>query len=175
MPFRILFTGSFGTGKTTLLNCFSQYPFVACISEVERDLLKENPLLERDPDFQKMVFVEHIYRETQAQLSGKSIVICDRGVIDVIAYSEFFGYPIKSEWRDALNNRYDLVAIFNMDDIPAAMPSIKEFRNKIDANIREVVDHFGFPKIELSGNVQTRETILLSHLKQLKIWPLSKL
>ena len=169
---KILFTGTFETGKSTLLNLFADDPRVLIIPETPRDLLKDNPALEVDPRFQDMIFEEQMKRELaaeeKAQKEGRRAILCDRGIVDIIAYSQVFDYELQDLWVEAAQERYDLGIIFSATDIPnyTNIPELgldmKEYRTNIEVRVRTVLKDFGIPCVDLFGSIpQRKETVSL--------------
>lgn len=66
---KILFTGTIHVGKTTLLEHLraEKLPFVGFISEVAREILTKDPVLEMDSSLQDMLFEEQVKREEEAK------------------------------------------------------------------------------------------------------------
>lgn len=114
---KILLTGTIHVGKTVLLNALEaiKLPNVVIIPEVARDMLSQNQKLEKNPNLQDILFAEQVRKEKEAT-SDNSIIICDRGVLDIIAHSRFFGHEIKPEWTRWLQT-YDLTFLLNKDDV----------------------------------------------------------
>jgi len=106
---KFLFTGTFEAGKTTLISLFTQFPEIAVVNEVARDILSVRPDLASSPIFHDMNFMEQIRREEEASLKKPTVILCDRGVLDIIAYANILNHPVKQEWIDALQNRYHMI------------------------------------------------------------------
>lgn len=59
-----------------------------------------------------ILFQEQIRREEEAMKSDKSIIICDRGVFDIVVFSAVLNHPVKKEWKECLPGSYQTVVIF---------------------------------------------------------------
>ncbi len=169
-PHKILFTGSIDAGKTTLLNHFSSHPQIYVVSETARELLSLNPALAVKPEFQDILFQEQLRREEEAIRSGKPIIICDRGVFDIVAFSTILSHPVKKEWKESLPGRYQSVALFSITDIPFDVSTytlnleIAQQRERIDQTIRRIVRELACPILEISGVHSYRVAILSQYV-----------
>lgn len=163
---KILFTGTFSSGKTTLLKEFEDHKGIIVVNEVARDLLHADPSLEVVPHFQDLIFEEQIKREKEAvataQREGKQLILLDRGIIDIVAYSLVFGYKVQHQWISESHNRYDLAFIFDpkdineIPDIPELGLDMKKYRMDVDLAIRGVIQRLGIPLLEVSGSHERR-------------------
>lgn len=132
---KISLTGTMFVGKTTLLNDLKQktLPQVTYIPEVAFDLITRHPNLVREPVFQDLMFEEQVKREVEGERKSK-VIICDRGVVDIIAHSYLFGHPIKPEWIDWLKT-YEKTFIFRKEDIPFSNEVLFAERPFFDASV----------------------------------------
>lgn len=160
---KILVTGTLRAGKTTLLTELANNPAIVVVREVAQDLIDQHGYqVTQLPEFQDMVFAEQLRRETEAEQAEKKFIICDRGTVDVVAFSGIIGHVIKPAWSASLHGRYDMVTIFNMNDIkfdPSeySVPfDMEEYRAQVDAKIREVLESSGLRAIEISGTHENR-------------------
>lgn len=172
----LVLTGTLSSGKTTLLDELRMHPLVLVVDEVARELLKDDPKAELDPKLQDRLFEEQIKRESMAQeqavTEGKRLIILDRGIIDIIAYSEVLGHTVKEEWVRSLNSRYDHIFVFNKDDI-TNIPELAElgidipkYRNDLDLKIREIITRYGFTHTEVYGSHRKRVDIVKGFIKR---------
>lgn len=172
MPHKILFTGSIDAGKSTLSNHFSYHPKIYVVKETARQLLIGNPDLSLQPEFQDILFHEQLLRE-EAVNSGKPIIICDRGVFDIITYSIILDHPIKPQWLESLRRRYQTVALFSVTDIPFDLSSyplnleIAKRRNLIDHVFREKALELDCPIIEIRGTHEERVKFFRAYIENL--------
>ena len=91
MQTKAVLTGTFSSGKTTLLKLFQNRAFI--IPEVAKELLEIKPQLFNEPELQQIILAEQLRREQDAEKNNNPLIICDRGVIDVIVYSRYFRHP----------------------------------------------------------------------------------
>lgn len=172
---KILLTGTIHVGKTALLNALAatKLPNVVIIPEVARDVLTQNQKLEKDPNLQDVLFAEQIRREKEAT-SDSSIVICDRGALDIIAHSRFFGHEIKPEWTRWLQT-YDLTFLLNKDDVSFSGENRAfsnpgrdwiQFRDMLDKHIKSSLDENKIRYELLSGNMADRLNYVSSRIKE---------
>lgn len=172
-PHKILFTGSIDAGKTTFLNHFSSHPQIYVVSETARELLTIDPALAVKPEFQEILFKEQIRREEEAAKSGKPIIICDRGVFDIVAFSRVLNHPVKKEWEESLPGRYQTVALFSISDISFDISTytlnleIAKRREIIDQTIRRMVQELVYPIVEIRGTRSERVAIFSRYLDSL--------
>ena len=78
---KLIFTGSQGTGKSTILN---NTPITNKITEVVRSLSKEGVKINRAGDAEGQQIIFEAYKELLAQ---KGDWVSDRGLTDVLAYT----------------------------------------------------------------------------------------
>ncbi|HHT9138690.1 MAG TPA: ATP/GTP-binding protein [Candidatus Wunengus sp. YC60] len=159
-PHKILVTGTFESGKTELINLYSNDPRVTLISEVARDVLAFDPSLQSKPEFQNILFCEQLKREKLAESNGRPIILCDRGTLDIIAFSLALGLPVKDEWISNSFGRYRSIVICDPRDVPfrSSIDELNDvsFRDQIDLKIRNVIR-------EIIANDITRPRIIESH------------
>lgn len=170
MVYKVLFTGTFETGKTTLIERFKEDPHIEIVPEVARDLLESDPKLELSPVFQDLVFAEQVKREIEAEKCGKSIILCDRGLLDIIAFSEVLGHSVKPMWVESIWNRYNYVFLFSINDIPVPLQNydlgidIIDYRIRVDKKIKEVILRYDIEFLEVNGSIDVREKMVKNHL-----------
>lgn len=166
---KILLTGTIRVGKTTLLNQLKEQKLKECIliDEVARKLLEEKPELERKPDFQDVLFAEQTRQELYALSKNPSIIICDRGSIDIVAYSRFFGHPVKPDWLTWCRT-YDKIFLLNKEDVLFTDNIIKadpqyaadrdwiDFRKSIERQIIDVLTELQISYTNLGGSIEQR-------------------
>lgn len=182
---RILLTGTLSTGKTTMLNHLKNLRGVYIVEEVARQLVEKNPTLEKEPFLQDILFREQVRKEeeTIAEARSKRInnIFFDRGVLDIIAYSKFFGHTLKPEWFASMQGRYDHILLFGMDNVTnipiipelevAIGMSMQDYRNLVDKSIRDVLFSLGQHFIEVEGDYATRINKVESFLGEISLEP----
>lgn len=162
-------------GKTALLNALeaTKLPNVVIIPEIARDLLSQNPKLEKGPNLQDILFAEQIRREKEAT-SDSSVVVCDRGALDIIAHSRFFGHEIKPEWVRWLQT-YDLTFLLDKDDVSFSGENRAfsdhgrdwvQFRNTLDGHIKSSLNENEIRYELLSGTIEDRLNYVTSRIKE---------
>ncbi len=169
MAYKILFTGTTSSGKSTLLNHLksSKKPNVLFIPEIAREILSKSLELEKDPRLQDIIFAEQIRREREGEAQGYHVLICDRGSLDIIAYSRMFGHTIKPEWEE-WTKTYTEILVFNHKDIPLNTTLYppgrdwSEFRDSLAGHIEAVLKDYSLPFRLVSGMVEQRVEILNS-------------
>lgn len=172
---KILLTGTIHVGKTALLNAleFAKLPNVIVVPEIARNLLSQNPKLEKDPNLQDILFAEQVRREKEAT-SDSSVVVCDRGALDIVAHSRLFGHEIKPQWLQWLQT-YDLTFLLNKDDVPFSGENRAfsdygrdwvEFRNTLDGHIKSSLNENEIRYELLSGTIENRLNYVTSRIKE---------
>lgn len=158
---KFLITGTFESGKTTLTSLFKNTPGVTVVKEVARDILAVNPNFAADPIFHEINFAEQLRREKNAEASGAHVILCERGILDIIAYANVFQHPVDPQWNHALQNRYDKIFVFNKDDVSFDdTPEENMFRNAIDKEIRKISSQLEIPIVEIKGTLEERRHIV---------------
>lgn len=165
---KFLFTGTFDSGKTTLASEFEADPAICVVREVARDLLRSNPDLASAPMFNRLNFAEQIRREEESEKNKPSLIICDRGVLDILAYATVFGNPIDQEWIDAMRGRYNKTFYFNKADIPFIPSSQEEeeLRNEVDFALQMWISRLGIPVVGIEGTVGERKRLTEGYVRE---------
>jgi predicted ATPase len=115
---RYVLIGGSCSGKTTLISELKQRGF-SVLEEVARQVLEERkhiPTNQKEWEArQNLIFKTQL--EQEAQFSEEDLVFLDRGILDVVAYSEhFLGYVPDLVKNSQLTNRYS--SIFVLDRLP---------------------------------------------------------
>lgn len=179
---KLIFTGSQGTGKTTILNYFKDHGY-NCITEVVRNLNKtEGVSINEDGDLegQKKIF------NTYLDLFDKNEdFVSDRGLTDVISYSlylanfVYFYEDRGKEWQDlCLEQVTNLIKFEKENDVlycyfPVEFDLIKDgvrsededFRKQVDRYIKETLDTLELNYITVTGTVEERIKIIEEFIK----------
>lgn len=173
---KILITGTLGSGKSTLIEQFQNRYGVYVITETARDIMKNRTFTDA-ATLQQTIYEEQLRREEEAArlsvIQGKAIILCDRGLVDIIAYNNVLGVRVPESWIEACQNRYNLALILDKDDITYPFPNRDEnritlpveFRNQIDTEIRTTVSRFRLPFIDISGSIEERTRSIEGLLK----------
>jgi predicted ATPase len=166
---RIVFTGSQGTGKTTLLNVFKERNYDV-ITEVVRNLAKNKKTkINKDGDEkgQKLIFKE--YSKLLSQISWDGY-ISDRCLIDVLAYTmhlakngkvgEELVEKQKNDLKKFIAKNPDIIYCYFPIEFPVEADGTRdtdeEYRKEIDDNIKSIINELGLRVITMSGSVEDR-------------------
>ena len=111
---KYIITGAPGTGKSTLIKSL-QSKGVLCAEEVSRDIIKQEQLLQSDgmpwdniTRFSQLVFAETMHRfNTQ-----KNTLICDRSLLDLIAYLQHVNSKVFSDLENMHFHKYYHKTVF---------------------------------------------------------------
>lgn len=165
MSLKLLVTGTFASGKSTLVALLSHCSLIQPVREVARDFLSRDSSLQDRADFQVMVLNEQLRREEEAERSGAPIVLCDRGTLDTYCYCKYYGHhlPLVPD-----TNRYDLVFLCSPGDI--CVQELYEeaglvFRMQLALIFETTLHQFGFQYVELQGNPLNRAIQIVRCLK----------
>lgn len=176
---KIAFTGSQGTGKTTLLNDIEQY-FTdhQIISEVVREELKKDPFLKINE--QSTSYTQNLFfnKYLDILLTTKDF-ISDRSLIDVISYTYWIAskgdatiFPILLKQEKEIKNNiclYDFIFYFPIEFslIKDGVRSEDEkYRCQIDKIMQDFL-HAYYPQfITISGTPKERREQILNILKR---------
>lgn len=168
---KILFTGSIYVGKTTLLQSFEQTSGIGIVREVARELLDKDPDIINKPTFQDILFSTQVKRENEAARANP-VVICDRGALDEISHSLYYGHTIKPQWIEWLAT-YDLIFLFDKSDIeldPSAYPQGVDwhaFREALHQYTLEALETYSLSFTMLSGSVAQRRRTVEKYIDKL--------
>jgi len=164
---KILLSGAPCSGKTTLFESIPPHKSIIFIPEVARCILSEKPELKPQPNFQDYLLSEQLRLEQLAEQSQSSLIICDRGYVDVIAYSRFFGHPIDNELIFKFLP-YDMIFQTSTEGVmPVGEYSTEsglQERQKLDEIFHSLFGEIGIPTIELKGPPETRLHSFLSSI-----------
>jgi len=123
MAYKILFSGSFFSGKTTLANQLKEKGYNV-IDEIAGPLIKEasergDNGLKRRREFQLNLLDKQLAFETEAE-KNHDLIICDRGVIDIVVYSKYYKHQF--DWGNLLKDHspYDTIFLCSIEGINAS-------------------------------------------------------
>ena len=156
--FKVLFTGTLDSGKTTIVELLAGLTDAHIIPEVARDLLDQDPDIERKPEFQTQIIAEQIKREHEAEQSSKRLVILDRIFLDIICYSRHFDHQID---ESPLLTRMDyskvlLFSPFDIDVQNSLSIEMQQYRMAIHLRFVQVLQELGIPYEVISGSISAR-------------------
>lgn len=177
-PIKIAFIGTSCIGKTTLLNHFRTTDLglrVTIVDEAARDFFQENDVPDRfSAETQKRVQALALTREREAHanLPPPDIILCDRSVIDAVAYVKATGdekgaLQLLSDVQFWLST-YTHFLLLDPADIPYEQDEIRQEDPETRMRFHQAfLDFFAETEIPcelLSGTVEERvariETIL---------------
>ena len=167
---KLIFTGSQGTGKSTILN---NTPIANKITEVVRSLSKEGVKINRDGDADGQLIIFEAYKEL---LTQKGDWVSDRGLTDVLAYTIYLQMNASDDDKRAkltnvmLSQMEDLVKYNkkNPDVMYVYFPiefgvvgdgvrdTDEVYRADIDSLIVRLLDISGAHYITIHGSVEER-------------------
>lgn len=175
-PITILLTGTTSSGKTTLIqelqrelqNVFATK--ISFIPEVAREILEINPQLLHEPAIlQDKIFSAQTQAEQAAVANGSSIIVCDRGVLDILSHIPLLQpeLTIKPEWISWLTH-YTKTFICNPADISyqetelqsqlTAVHDWARFRDQLHQETLRVAQSYLDPQsiFDLKGDLYSR-------------------
>jgi AAA domain len=97
---KILFTGSHGTGKSTAalskaaeMKLSDRSLAVKVIEENVREVLRLSKGVQNSEHFQKLCFVDHLYKELEFS-PIYDVLVCDRTCLDTLVYGLVYGIKL---------------------------------------------------------------------------------
>lgn len=168
---KILITGTSGSGKSTLVQQFQNRHGVHVIPESARDVIQGRSFIDLTI-IQQAIYEKQLQREEEtenlAKAQGNEVILCDRGLVDIIVYNKILGIQVPESWIELCQGRYDLTFILNKDDIPYPFSNSDrshiilpvDLRNQIDIEIRNLVLKLDLPYVNLSGSIEKRKEFL---------------
>lgn len=165
--FKISLVGAPSVGKTTVFDLISEHAMIVKIPEVARRIYNQYPDLKTHPIFQRSLLLEQFMLESQAEKENPGIIFTDRGYLDVLAYSRYFGHEVDDKLI-SLFRPYDLICYLSPEGIVPTLDyqtqeGIVE-RSEVDRHIKEVINESKIPFISLTGSPQDRIETLFTEL-----------
>lgn len=172
---KIWMCGAQGTGKTTILNLFKEAGFPV-ITEVVRTLAKEKGIaINQDGTDKSQEIIFSTYKEV---LGSTDKYISDRGLVDVLAYTESgvdagkvrpeISKQQYEELEKFVNNTPNLYIIYFPIEFGVVADGVRstdeEYRKEIDTNIREILDNLGVEYLTVHGNPVERFRQILDYV-----------
>lgn len=173
---RVSVTGSFSTGKTTLVEAISRRygRQVKTIEEVGRRVVLEGFPLDRDTTVESCLrYIElQLEAERLAETNSESgevqpSVVSDRSLLDLLAYirvnnnsallSCAEGMLTEIVWRES--EYFDLYCFVPIEFEPivdGTRETDEEYQREIGSEIQVLLNKFGFPVLEIRGSVDER-------------------
>lgn len=106
-----ILTGAPGSGKTSVLDSLRER--ITCVEEPARRVLKDNALegepnlSERKPGLFVELLLEYSIESYDRELQGDGFFLFDRGVPDVMAYAEWYCFPLQKFKSASLEYEYN--------------------------------------------------------------------
>jgi predicted ATPase len=154
-------SGAFSSGKTTLSTAMcASTPGATLLPELVWEVKNVFPDLDWSTQAVRDYFlISQMIRE--ANTNPSSLVICDTGIIEVIAHSEHYGLAPRYELLELLRpRRYNAVFICDYNDTPIEINGVREtnpdLRIRLHKTIVEVAQGLGYQPIILRGSVENR-------------------
>lgn len=165
--FKVAFVGAPSVGKTTIFDLIPEHERVIKIPEVARRIYTEHPELKTHPIFQRILLLEQYMLESQAEKRSPSIIFTDRGYLDVLAYSRYFGYKVDDKLI-GLFRPYDLICYVSPEGVNPShdykTPQGKVERLEVDRHVKDVISESKIPSVTLEGSPQDRVETLFGEL-----------
>lgn len=165
-PHKILITGSFCSGKSTLVNALASHlENVYVIPEVTREVLALYGKVDWSlPELRDYILIKQLIEEEKAMKSNAKYIIVDSGIVSFLAHDRVL-LPGDNYRQDVLayfhHNPYDLVFVCDHNEVDIDDDGQRytetDLRNYINEKIIEVLQ---FCKINYQYIVGTRESRL---------------
>ena len=164
---RIVFTGTHGTGKTTLLEEMRKDPHFsrfAFITNLTRDIMKRGFSINQDGDDRTQLALLSAHLNTLT----KDNFILDRSLVDICAYNRYLNSLGKvsaevvafAESMLAENaSKYDVIFYLKPEFAPVAdgiRSTYISYRDAIAENIDDLLSRYSIPSVHLHGSVEER-------------------
>lgn len=170
---KICFTGSHGSGKSTLCNELTKdLPKVNYIKEIAREEIKRIGKLPYNMD--KNERFEFQKRLLELQLIAESkhpTFISDRGIMDILSYSydlPQYNYLLDIVKQSNVATRYSLVFYIPIE-FPLQGDSERSgdvgYQKHIDNNLLKILYELKVPSIPITGTVEQRKQKVLDTIK----------
>lgn len=175
---KIAFTGSHGTGKTTLLN--DAKPILAprgmsYVTEVARRIIQRGYPLNMDANVDSYTHYINDQLNAEKVMSISSIFISDRTLLDPLAYAlvnrelprpyipDYFIEMMENVWL-LEKERFDIYVYFPIEfpmQIDNIRPEDEDYRRAVGEKMLELLMKHNVPHITVSGTPQQRLERLL--------------
>lgn len=147
-------TGAMGAGKSTTLMALKERGYI-CIDEPAREILKEqrsnsgSGVPEKNPELFNQLMLSRIIYQFNQHRNIEGIIFFDRGIADIIAYSQLLNTSQVSAMNAALEYRYNKHVFFlpGWEEIYCNDEERKvdfEVANSFGNNIRDIYQELGY-------------------------------
>ncbi|MDA0911047.1 MAG: AAA family ATPase [Proteobacteria bacterium] len=171
-----IITGAPGSGKTSIINAL-EFRGLKIFNEPARAIIAEQRSIDgqgvydRDPSlFKELMLSRSIYQYLQAKETGGTFIF-DRGIPDMLAYSQCFNLPLGAEQKASTVYRYNPVVFFapswkaifsNDEDRKLSFSQAQEFGD----NLKFAYQSQGYRLIELPlVSPEERATFIQAHIE----------
>lgn len=171
----IILTGAMGAGKTTVINKIREKGY-RCVDEPARIILKEqretggDGVPEKNAEYFNELMLSKMITEFENNLLSKEVIIFDRGIPDIIAYSELLETKKEMSEQAAEEFRYNkYVFMFNgREEIYTNDDERKmEFKaaNNFGINVKKIYESLGYTIIDIPFvSIDERAVFILEHI-----------
>lgn len=176
---RFIITGSFGVGKTSVIDGLKKQDIpLTYLDEVARALILRENKKPKDIDtkkdielFQRKILFTQMYQETVSQN-----FVADRGVVDTVAYTK--DTDIYETIFDICQNYLRLDPYDHIFFIPKEFPIIDDgirntneaYQQYIEDTILEIMHKMGLSYTTLSGSIDERIYTITQSIKTMPQW-----
>ena len=165
-PYKILITGSFCSGKSTLVNALeSHLENVYVIPEVTREILALYGKVDWSrPELRDYILVKQLIEEEKAMKSNAKYIIVDSGIVSFLAHDKVL-LPGDNHRQDVLayfhHNPYDLVFVCDHNEVAIDDDGERYTNEKLQNCIYErIIEVLQLCEINYQYVVGTRESRL---------------
>lgn len=173
---KILFTGSFCSGKSTLVNLLiNQLSSVHVIHEVTREVLSLYGKVDWSmPELRDYILVKQILEEKKAISSDVQYILVDSGIISFLAHDRVLlpGRKRKNVLDYFKYQMYDIIFVCDHKDVllydDGERYTNSNLRDSIANEVFSVLDELQLDYIMLLGNNSERISTVFKHLNSIK-------
>ena len=168
----IVFTGTHGTGKSTLVSALSK---ILVGMDIMPNIRRELKTILKVPLNKQTTYAQQYTNAmTHTYFLSKDNYISDRSIIDIYAYtleSDNIGWDELKEFTEIFKdvNKLETVVFYTPIEFPLEADGIRdedeEYRKEIDNHIRSYLKNNKIEFIELNGEVNERLDVIMSVLK----------
>ncbi len=155
---KILLTGTFASGKTSIFEVLRLLDTIHPIAESARPLLDKFPELEVKPEFQSLLLKIQAAAEIHARQLSKGPILLDRGFLDIVVYSKYFKHShLLPDLQPLI--RYDHIYLCSPDGIDAShlyTSSDLSMRKSLHELFLDTLQELAIPHAILTGSTRDR-------------------